>query len=425
MTEVKISLFEFKKYVKLRYILVTLVSIIFFNIIFGALNIIPDYAPIGSVYDGGDFGYSDSLQSLNTSVIANRNDISHFKFNRSKLLLLISSRYDYLNYELKHIAELRARGQPMLILGTGNFINKFIEGNVLSSIYIDSTLVDYKNSKQGIFNMNVSYKGELYVSANAYSLNNYGNWNEVIKTLNTASMSICYPGLDSCRQTYTIGLQKESTIVIADDLMFRNKHIREFPQNIKLLNRMISSLSPDIKEVVIDETHLSWIAVSHDGLANKVNELANSSILFFVVIVLAVIAPLLFGLRSGIFSSSAQGEKGLLAKRIMERFEIIHTDNMISVPLSKEEKILTNELIAQKAFGKAYFISVANYLVDYIRTHGLDSIIDKEVMNEIIRLRNTYVTSHIAWKIIERANYAIDTAQREESQYFERRNEYG
>ena len=425
MTEVKISLFEFKKYVKLRYILVTLVSIIFFNIIFGALNIIPDYAPIGSVYDGGDFGYSDSLQSLNTSVIANRNDISHFKFNRSKLLLLISSRYDYLNYELKHIAELRARGQPMIILGTGSFINKFIEGNVLSSIYIDSTLVDYNNSKQGIFNMNVSYKGELYVSANAYGLENYGNWNEVIKTLNTASMSICYPASDSCRKTYTIGLQKESTIVIADDLMFRNKHIREFPQNIILLNQMISSLSPDINEVVIDETHLSWIAVSHDGLVNKVNELANSSILFFVVIVLAVIAPLLFGLRSGIFSSSAQGEKGLLAKRIMERFEIIHTDNMISVPLSKEEKILTNELIAQKAFGKAYFTSVANYLVDYIRTHGLDSIINKEVMNEILRLRNTYVPSHIAWKIIERANYAIDIAQREESQYFERRNEYG
>ena len=422
MTEVKISLFEFKKYVKLRYIIATLVSIIFFNIIFGALNVAPDYAPIGSVYDGNDSGYSDSLQSLNTPVVANREDLSHFQLNRSKLLLLISSRFDYLNYELKHIAELRARGQPMLILGTGSFITKFIEGNILSGFSIDSTLVDYNNSKQGIFNMNVSYEGELFVSANAYGLKNYGNWNEVIKTLNTASMSICTSTTILCRQIYTIGLQKDSTIVIADDLMFRNKHIRAFPQNINLLNQIISSLSPDIGEVVIDETHLSWIAVSHDGLANKVNELANSLTIFFVVIALAVIAPLLFGLRSGIFSSSAQGEKGLLAKRIMERFEIIHTDNMISVPLSKEEKILTNELIAQKAFGKAYFTSIANYLASYIRTHELDSVINKDVMNEILRLRDTYVTSHIAWKIIERANYAIDVAQRERSQYFERRH---
>ncbi len=431
MNEVRVSLAEFRKYMKFKYLVVSIFSIILFNSIFGLLNVYPSYTPIGSIYDTGDYGYSDAFSQFETRT--NRGDITKIEYNPKELLVLINPRYDYQDEEIAHLTDLAAKGQPILIIGKGGFLETISRIAGPSLIFLDGRVVDYTNTEDGIFSVKTYYVeavsdfndpilgDQTFVTANAYSLF-AANWKPLLRTTSTSSFADCVKEDEYCRDARDIAVIQDNVAIIADDLMLRNNNVRSFPQNLDLLPLLIEREFPDVQSIVFEESHLLWVAVSWVGLLLKINEIAVSPLIFILVFIISGMVPLFFGLKVGLFSSPADKQKGLMAKRLMKRFEIIHTDNMISVPLTKEEEILTNELINHKVYGRVYFTGVARDLLDYIFSHNIDEVIDEDILKDLKVMSGSYVSPNMAWKIIEHANFAIENAERERDQYFTRRN---
>ena len=137
----------------------------------------------------------------------------------------------------------------------------------------------------------------------------------------------------------------------------------------------------------------------------------SSNIINIFLVIFAVILPLGLGTYGGIFSNIGQVLfSNKVGRRLGERLEALHLENVTAVPMSKEEKFLIDMQLSMQRRGKHFFKLIALELRKYIENEELD--IPGGTMDELMTMEEFIIQPDQCWRLILRVNEEIEIAEK-------------
>jgi hypothetical protein len=391
------------------------------------LEYIPNYAPYRSINNQADYGHSNLVNSLSIDYQTDRLTKSLVEIKsivaRDNILVIIAPENKYKSDDIEMLDNWVDRGGSILIIGTttqtinlGSFYNYFYDeyaGKIFDEVN------NYNNSGMPLV---YGPGGEEYYSVVPMTMYWGGNtlFTEEIKTSNSASSTYCIVNNMNCEATsYVIGYThlstralKDSQIsLIADNWMFSNVYTDLVPENIELFQTVIERMNPRTNRIIFDETHYNYAPVNKVAVENILNKVFTSNIINILLVFFTIILPLGLGTYGGIFSNIGQVLfSNKIGRRLGERLESLHLENVTAVPMSKEEKFLIDMQLSMQRRGKHFFKLIALELRKYIEEEDLN--IPKESIEDLITMEEYIIQPDHCWRLILQVNKEIKIAEK-------------
>lgn len=392
------------KKIKLRFFVLSLISIILFFVIPGITNIYPTWAPFGSINDQSIVGFSDvadRLEGNGYSVERYVNPIDTFNDQNPKSALTFFADSFPENEDI--LWRRYSENLPTFLIGDFGF------SDILPG-YTGCKYLDYNSSFHSIAHVAVNgqFNGKEYVSVVPRPINflEEGGIIPLLAPKNPSS-EICadrYYELPTPIST-PIAVKKGSLVFIADEFMLRNNFTRQYPQNLDLLPDILNQFYPEVDSLIVYEWNLNYMPVNKEGLQVVIekNEIGGSIVLFISLLLLLVFIG---GLGTGIFGGDTLIPS--FQNKLARRLERLHTKRIPAVPLSAEETLLLREHFMFRQSGADYFKRVALETLKFIHEEGLEPIVPQNLLLSLQDLAAYRRSPDVAWEILGKVRYILD-----------------
>ena len=443
MNNITVNYKKFRSLVRFRIIILSLLFILLFNFSIGIFNLFPEYVPQGSFEDRSQDGFSNAFNVINTPVERSVNALSILGLKSSDLLFIATPELDIDATEREFLSQKALEGIPMIIMISAKVqalpeLNRFIsdtletqvgeriinlgsstdrtkfETPILHATNIVSGNMSIGNNDTFVPPDNSADTREVFTGTNSFQLLDENGvdflpLDERVLYFSDSSLINC----NGCSDVFAVVIRIRNIIIVADDWMIRNEFVVNHPENLKFLPALLQEFEDigiPIQRIVVDEAHLDWLVVNHNGLEARLFTLGISLALLVGVLLSAFLVPsfIAIGRKLIRFDKKKETLQGDLYKRL----EVIHTEKMIAVPFSLEEKTLLKYMIAQKIKKWDFLNRFATEQLDYIHKFQLTSQISSDLLSNLQILADNYVKSHDAWYIIQQGNLAIENAEK-------------
>ncbi len=428
MTNLVINLDKINKFSKIKHSIIVISLIIMLFLLPFFLEYIPAYSPYRSINNLEDYGHSNLASSLSSDYQVERltsslNDLGSI-LARDNILVIIAPENKYKSDDIELLDNWIDRGGGILIVGTSEYTIELANYyNYYYNEYEGKIFDDVNNFNDSGMPLVYGPDGKEYYAVVPVSVEHYSEYSlytDVIKTDNSAETDQCIRNNMNCKEySYTIGyahlsskvLEDSQVSIMADNWMFSNIYTDMVPENLNLFHNIITKMNPQANQIIFEETHYNYAPVNKIGIENIVNKVFTSNIINILLIIFTVVLPIGLGTYGGLFSNINQVLfSNKIGRRLGERLESLHLENVTAVVMSKEEKFLVDMQLSMQRRGKHFFKLIALELQNYIREEALDipaqSIEDLKAMEEFI------IQPDHCWRLILRVNEEIEIAEK-------------
>lgn len=427
MVNLVINLDKINKFSKIKHsiIVITLITILFITPYF--LEYIPSYAPYRSINSQADYGHSNLANNLTLdyqidSLTGSLSDIGSMTA-RDSILVIIAPENRYKLDDLELLDRWLDRGGSILIIGTTSQTielgaHYYYSYNEFSGKIYDRTNNFNDPGTPLVYGPN----GDQYYAVVPLSVDYLGvnsSFTDKIQTANSAEDKYCIVNNQQCLgYSYTIGFTHRSTkalegsqvSLVADNWMFSNYYTNLIPENIELFHDIIKKMNLNTKQIIFEETHYNYAPVNKIAIENILNKVFTSSVVNILLILFAIIFPLGLGTYGGIFSNITKVLfSNKIGRRLGERLESLHLENVTAVVMTKEEKFLVDMQLSMQRRGKHFFKLIALEMRKYIEEEDLK--IAADTLEDLMTMEEYIIQPDHCWRLILRVNEEIELAE--------------
>ncbi len=429
LTNLVINLDKINKFSKIKHSIIVISLIILLFLLPFFIEYVPNYSPYRSINNQEDYGHSNLANNLSSDYQVDRltgdlNDLGSI-IARDNILVIIAPENKYKSDDIELLDNWINRGGGILIVGTNeetiglaNYYNYFYDD-------FSGKIFDEINNFNDTASMPLVYgpDGKEYYAVVPITVIHYSDnslYTDVIQTDNSAKTAQCIRNNMECKDlSYTIGIThlsskviKDSQVsILSDNWMFSNIYTDLVPENINLFHEIINRMNPNANQIIFEETHYNYAPVNRIGIENIVNKTFTSNVINILLVIFTIVLPLGLGTNGGIFSNIGQVLfSNKIGRRLGERLESLHLENVTAVVMTKEEKFLVDMQLSMQRRGKHFFKLIALDLLNYIKQEELEiptnSIEDLKSMEEYI------IQPDHCWRLILRVNEEIKIAEK-------------
>lgn len=430
MSVLTLQLDLYRKYVRIRYPLFVILIIFLIFFIPYTLEYDASWTPYRSIENKGDYGQStlnlELQRNYKTSVITSSlKDNLPTEFESSKLIIINAPEFKYKGADISNLWRFINRGGHLLLLGTTNAITELVGYFGFSYDTQSGVIYDRKNNYGNSSLIEINFGDNSYLSVSPYSLYVYNEFENFDNLITSSPTSITYSGIKSNNieqmsrvvgvvesRDFSISNYYSEISILADNWMFSNSVLDLNPDNINLLLDLINSVSNDIDEIIFDETHYDYLPINHIGVENLFYRHFINTNVMVLLLIFSVVIPLIIASRTGLLSNISEVfTDSNLSQRIAKRLETLHLKNTPAVPLTYEERFLTEHRLEMLQRGKYYFQYVTNHLIEYITKENLTEHMDPQIMKDLEWTKNNIAQDESVWNLIEEVNIQIKLAE--------------
>ncbi len=419
MTTVLISLQRLRRYLSFENFIILYFAISFGALGPGFLNLNQSWVPYGSINDSTSYGYQTSanyLHSIGISTVRNVASLPVITEN-GKLLAYLNPKEDISKLELEYLIQRISTGLPTLIVSDNlnsfpnfrNLLNQFFVAPTSCRMYehVDQVTLN-RQAYPSVFGQFAKFQGilptALDVAGNSF----------VSPLLAVTQFNASCDSFADNNSTRLISVRTSSLIVLSDPWMITNNYTKFYPENLGFWNLVVnefkSSLNIQITSMVSAEYHLNYAPMNRESLQITLEKNFQNVFLVFILSIFTVGFPILLGIIFKMFSFDRREGRG---KQLKKRFMTLHTERLYAVPLTLEEKIITDEKIRVSISDRpTYLRETCSQLYDFIIQYKLEGYFNESLINELKdRTAATYVVDDVYWMTISKVNLIMDVLQ--------------
>lgn len=430
MSVLTLQLDLYRKYVRIRYPVFVLLTIFLIFLIPYTLEYDATWTPYRSIDNEGDYGHSKLNHELQknyktSSITSSLKDNLPTEFESQKLIIINAPEFKYKRNDIEKLWRFIDRGGHLLLLGTTNALTELVGYFGISFNTQSGGLYDRENNFGNSSMIEISFGDSDYLSVSPYSLYIYNEVDSFDNLIVSSPTSITYSGIKSNyieETTRIVGVVEtrdyspsnyySEISILADNWLFSNSVLDLNPNNINLLLDLIESVSHEIDEIIFDETHYDYLPINQNGVENLFHRHFINTNVMVILLIFSVIIPMIIASKTGLLSNISEVYTDTnLSKRIAKRLETLHLKNTPAVPLTYEERFLTEHRLEMLQRGKYYFQFVVNQLIEYITQEKLSEHIDPQIMKDLEWTKNNIVEDGSVWDLIEEVNKQIKSAE--------------
>jgi len=407
MNNLDISINTVYRYIKIRILVITIGLIITTVILPFWFPIIPNFEPTYSVYNHGDYGYSNVFSGLDTYQIDRSHTANSELYAEADLLILITPQRDlqtsYINQILTHYHS----GMKLLLIGKENLNPLLVQFGIAisSGSTKENRIFDpVNNGGSKVFPKLANTFGidDVYgvVPTDINRINPYST--SFMTTYNSSGKAYCYDLSDPCLSSSVVGVNNTNFMFVADSWMFNNQYSTTFPANKILFQHMINSLIGSSGHILVDESFLKWAPVNSNGVENFIDMKLNANLIATVIGIVAMLIPLIIGFQAKLFTGKEEDRDRVESSKSLEsRLDYIHVEKLPAAPLNIQENIMMREKLQYARRGKYYFQYSANTLLDMIDSLKIE--MPEAVMMTLTSLTKGVYDEFSSWRVLENA----------------------
>lgn len=422
---------NFKQNFKIRFVIIPSVLILLILFLPAFVNFAPNYVPSASFENTGDYGYSQVFSRVQIPTMSYRDYFENFNtyaFSQSPntLLVIASPYYGFSQQELDILKNRLEAGLPTMLIGTTLFSHDIAQAILTDGWWYTLPIYDFDDNvgSPSVIHVYNPTTHAQYVSIKPHSLDIGGD--SLLVTANSSMTEKNYlydipcgetingtyviDGTVACHKSYPVAQMKGSLIVVTDPWMMKNTVVSTYSQNINVLADVLNQANLNIDQIVFDESHYRWMDVNPTGFKFTIRRLTENGFFVFFLALIAFFIPLVTAIRYELIDVLGKKSRtNKFAKKLAQRLDNIHTQQLLVVPLTAEEQILTTTKLESRLQPPRLFSHAASEYLKYFNSIATQqqygTVVPNYVLAELQHLATNPVSTEVAWQILENAHF--------------------